>query len=404
MMSIQALRERKNALVNEARKILADMGDRVWPADIQAKYGEVDNEIERLSGQIEAMQRQLDREAAEDDVPVMNRGDLPKGQQKVMDVFAKWARGGDRAINAEEWGLIRNTMSTTTPAEGGYTVQTTVAESIADAIKTYQGMRQVAEVFTTSTGEPMQFPTTDGTAETGEIVAENTAAADADPSFGAKGLNVYMFSSKVITIPMQLLQDSKIDVLGLINKRLRDRLGRIQNTKFTVGTGTNEPLGLATALGVGKQGTTGQTTSVIYDDLVDLQESVDAGYDSGSNMKWLMHQQSRRVLRKIKDTTGRPIWTPGYESGVTKGAPDELLGRPVQINNDMPTMAASAKSISYGDHSFYKIRDALDIQLFRFNDSVYAKKGQVGFLAFMRSGGAWVDMGGAAKLYQNSAT
>jgi len=35
---------------------------------------------------------------------------------------------------------------------------------------------------------------------------------------------------------------------------------------------------------------------------------------------------------------------------------------------------------------------------------VYAKKGQVGFLAFMRSGGAWVDVGGAAKLYQNSAT
>jgi HK97 family phage major capsid protein len=403
-MSIQALRERKNSLVNDARKLLADMGDRVWPKDQQAAYDALNDDIERLNGQISAHQRELDRQAEEivlDGKP--GAGAQNSGEKKVLAIFDKWARGGDRQVQAEEWALIRNTMSTTTPSEGGFTVQTTIASTVAEAVKTFGGMRQVAEVFVTERGEPIQYPTTDGTSEIGEIVAQNTAATDLDPSFGTIGLEVYKFSSKVITLPIELLQDSNIDVLGTINARLRTRLGRIQNSKFTVGSGSNEPRGLITALATGKTGATGTATSITFDDLVDLQESIDDGYDQAM-AKWMLHQQSRRVIRKLKDTTGRPIWTPGYEGGITKGAPDELLGRPVVINNDMATMAANAKSLAYGDFSYYKVRDALDIQLYRFNDSAYAKKGQVGFLAFMRSGGNWVDAGGAAKVFVNSAT
>ena len=42
--------------------------------------------------------------------------------------------------------------------------------------------------------------------------------------------------------------------------------------------------------------------------------------------------------------------------------------------------------------------------MFRFTDSAYAKNGQVGFLAWLRSGGNLVDVGGAVKYYANSAS
>jgi HK97 family phage major capsid protein len=74
------------------------------------------------------------------------------------------------------------------------------------------------------------------------------------------------------------------------------------------------------------------------------------------------------------------------------------------VNEDVPAMAANAKSILFGDFGFYTIRDAMDIAMLRFTDSAYASKGQVGFLAFLRSGGNFVDVGGAVKYYQNSAT
>ncbi len=404
-MSIQALRERKNHLVTQCKAQLAEKGSTTWTKEDQAVYDAAIEEIGRVEKQIEAHQRQLELEAE----PVIK--DKAKGKQDDLTpearsraIMDKWMRKGENAVTAEEWAHVRNTMSTGTPSEGGYTVQTSVAKSVIEAIKTYGGMRRVAEVFATSQGNPMQYGTSNGTTEEGEIIGENQSATDQDAEFGTVGLGVYKFSSKVITVPIELLQDSEVDIEALVINRLRTRLGRIQNKKFTIGSGTNEPRGVVTALSTGKTGTTGQTTSVIYDDLVDLQESIDDGYGEAGSLQWMLHQQSRRVIRKLKDTTGRPIWTPGYEYGVTKGAPDELLGRPVVINNDMPVMAANAKSIGYGDFSFYKIRDAMDITLFRFTDSAYAKKGQVGFLAWMRSGGNWTDVGGAAKLYVNSAT
>ena len=69
----------------------------------------------------------------------------------------------------------------------------------------------------------------------------------------------------------------------------------------------------------------------------------------------------------------------------------------------MAAPGASAKSLVFGDFSKYVIRDAMDIQLFRFTDSAYTKLGQVGFLGWMRSGGNLIAVGGAVKLFINAA-
>ena len=63
-----------------------------------------------------------------------------------------------------------------------------------------------------------------------------------------------------------------------------------------------------------------------------------------------------------------------------------------------------AKSVAFGDFSYYKVRDVMDMQIFRFTDSPFTRKGQIGYLAWMRCGGNLIDVGGAIKLYQNSAS
>ncbi|HHA2558032.1 TPA: phage major capsid protein, partial [Stenotrophomonas maltophilia] len=68
-----------------------------------------------------------------------------------------------------------------------------------------------------------------------------------------------------------------------------------------------------------------------------------------------------------------------------------------------PAPAAGATSIAFGDFSYYEIRDVMAVILFRFNDSAYVKKGQVGFMAWMRSGGNLVDVGGAVKTFKHGA-
>jgi len=401
-MSIQALRERANDLARQARNIHDQHPGETWTADHTKQFDELMAKRETVLDQIKRAQQamEIDGDSAANDVGLR---ESPTPQNLRSVAFAKFLRSGEQALNDGERAAILNTMSTTTGSEGGYTVQTDVATSLVEALKAYGGMREVSQVIRTAQGNPLNYPTTDGTAETGELIAENTTATDADASFGSVALTAYKFSSKIITVPIELLQDSSVDVEAMVRARLATRIGRITNTYFTTGTGTSQPRGIVTASSAGKTGTTGQTTTVIYDDLVDLQHSVNRAYRQ--NARWMMADSSLKVIRKLKDGNDRPIFVPGYEVATPGGEPDMLLGKPITINDDMAAMAANAKSILFGDFSYYIIRDALDIQLLRFTDSAYAKKGQVAFLAWFRSGGNFIDAsGGAVKHYANSAT
>lgn len=431
MDTIQSLRERGAKLRSSAAKVLADNPAGKWNTEadaafnaITAELGDVDAQIARFESLIvKDTERKFDEIVAEADeinarnfFGVKNVHKLP--ETHPIKMFLAFTRKGERGMSAEQLTAIRNTMSTTTNAEGGFTVPSLISSQLIRIMKAYGTMRLLAEVIPTSDGKPLSYPSSDGTAEVGEIIAQNTTATSQDPTFGSVSLNVFKYSSKIVAVPIELLQDSVVDIEGLILNRLGQRLGRIANQHFTTGTGTSQPDGVIPRATVGKTGTTGQTTTIIYDDLIDLVHSVDPAYRS-SGSAFQTNDTLLRVLRKIKDTTGRPIWSPSYEGGmrvaVNDGGPggftgeeaptifDYLLGYPVFVNNDIAVPAANAKTMSFGNHRQYKIRDAMDMRLFRFEDSNYARLGQVGFLAWARMGGNLVDPN-AVKVYQHSAT
>lgn len=403
--NLQAERERRNALAKETRNLLDQHPGAEWKDEHQKKYDESIAEIEAIDAAIDRHQKMMDLTAENNMRDAI--GDATKGgkasKEQAVVLFDKWCRGGDNALNEDEWKSVRNTMSTTTDSQGGYTVPTTVAVSILDALKEYGGMRAVggAEIIRTAGGETMNFPTSDGTTEVGEIVAQNTSATSADATFGVKSLDVYKYSSKIVTVPWELLQDSSADIEGFVRNRLLVRLGRITNTHFTTGTGSSQPNGLITAASVGVTGAVAATAAITYDNLIDLEHSVDPAYRR--NARWMFSDDMLKMIRKVKDENGRPIFVPGYEQGNPGGAPDRLLNRDIIINQDIAVPAVSAVSIAFGDFSYYKIRDVMAVTLFRFTDSVYTSKGQVGFLAWMRSGGNLVDVGGAVKTFKHGA-
>ena len=400
-MSIQALREQLSHETRAAKALLDANGDRAWSKEDQAKYDAHMDKSESLQAQIKAHQRMLDADAerqfndASKDASKRGGGEI-----SALDAVALYLRHGAN-VSADQAVAIRNAMSTTTSSEGGYTVPTEVATMVIDALKAFGGMREVAQVLSSSNGQAWNYPSSDGTSEVGEIVGENAAATGADITFGSVPLVVYKYSSKKIALPWELIQDSAIDVVGFVVNRLAQRLGRITNTHHTVGTGSSQPFGLMARASSGKVGTTGQTTTVIYDDLVDLVHSVNRAYRG--NATFMMADTSLRVVRKIKDSQGRPIFNPGYETGVPGGAPDTLLGYRLTVNDDVAAMAANAKSIAFGDMKQYVIRDVMDVAVRRFDDSAFALNGQVGFCGWTRTGGNLLDTA-SVKFYQNSAT
>jgi HK97 family phage major capsid protein len=299
---------------------------------------------------------------------------------------------------------VRAAQGTTSGAVGGFTVADEAMRALEVSLLEFGGMRQVATVLRTGTGADLPIPTLNDTGNAGAILAENVAASEQALTFAQIVLQSYKYTSKYVLVSVELLQDSSINAAEVIGRALGERIGRITNEHFTTGTGSAQPNGIVTASGLGKTGASGQTATVIYDDLVDLLHSVDPAYRG--NARFMFADSTLKALKKIKipqysgDTTGMPLWQPGLAAG----QPDTILGYPFTINQSMAAMAASAKSIIFGDLSKYLIRDVRDVQLIRL-DERFAEYHQVGFLAFSRHDGDLLDAGtDPVKHYINAAS
>jgi len=413
--NVNDMRERRKVVAKQARELMDTTAGKDWSADNQVSYDNLTNEISDIDQKISNVQRLADIEAersfGDASISTSNAGDLTE-----RGLWNTWARKGEKGFTAEQVSAFSNTLSTTTTTEGGYTVPNLISSALVDSMKAYGAMRALSTVLATADGKPLSFPTSDGTAETGEWIAQNITATAADPVFGTVSLNVYKASSKIVAAPIELLQDSVVDIEAFIMGRLAQRLGRVGNTAFTVGSGSAQPDGVVPRAASGKVGTTGQTLTIIFDDLIDLMASVDPAYRA-SRCVFMAPDSLVKVLRKLKDGQNRPLWTPndlqgiqaavggsgGYSDQSTAVPYDLLMGYPLYVNNDMAAPAANAKTLLFGDFSKYIIRDAMDVQMFRFTDSAYTKLGQVGFLAWMRTGGNLIDTN-AVKYYAHSAT
>jgi HK97 family phage major capsid protein len=422
LKKINELRQKRGEVIQESRNLIDAAEARGgFTAEDEQTYDRLNSEIDRLTKDIERQERQyqLEKDAAEfrDHSGAGFQGGEQRGEQaanapvtqreEYRSVFNKFLVNGFADLNNEERSLLNQgratmearTLSAVTGAAGGFTVPQGFYNSLIETMKAFGGMRQSRHTqLRTNAGNTLPIPTVDDTSNVGAIVGESAAVGSAtDPVFGQKNLGAYKYTSKTILVPIELLQDSAFDIEAYIRKIIATRIGRITNTHFTVGTGSSQPTGVVTNATLGKTGTTGQTTSVIYDDLVDLIHSVDPAYRANSS-EFMLNDSSLKALRKLKDGQGNPIWQPG----LVQGAPDKILGYDYIINQDIATMAASAKSMLFGDFSNFFIRDVMDLAIFRIGEK-YIENGQVGFVAFSRHDSTLADTN-AIKYYQNSAS
>jgi HK97 family phage major capsid protein len=430
----QVLYDRR-AQVWEAQKALLDAtADRTLSGEEKQALERMDTELEELDYSIRAQEAAKEKRARYESVgeePVSTRSAdnphplTPDGRAGAAATrnavrasasagdfthlhdyeraFDAYLRRGASQLNSEQRSVLDRyefrDLSVGTNTAGGFTVPPGFAARITDAMKAYGGMLDVSNVIDTDSGQPLVWPTADDTGNVGAILAENTVAPIQDVTFGQKTLSAFMYTSKMVKVSYQLLNDSAFDLNAWLPEKFAARIGRALNAHFTNGTGGGtQPTGLIPGLAVGKAGATGQTVTVSGDDLIDLIHSIDPAYRNGRS-RFMMSDQSVRTVRKLKNAGGDYLWQPGLQ----QGSPDVLLGYPVTINQDMPVMAASAKSIAFGDfQSAYVIRRVQGVGVKRF-DERFADALQVGFLSFARYDGV-IDDANAAKAYQNSAT
>jgi HK97 family phage major capsid protein len=408
-MSIMELRQKRHQIAEQAREVLkqASTEGRALTADEQVKWDAMMSDVDSLRSTIDRLEKQsivdgeMDQRMEVAARQAAAAGPMAPSKGQVDAAFRSWLIGGNEGMTSEQRSIMKEYRAqSTSGSAGGYTIPEGFYAQLISGLKAYGGIREAgATILSTSSGASLPIPMVDDTGNVGAILAENTAASEQDLTFGQKVLGAYKYTSKVVLVSYELMQDSAFDMQTFLAGKLAERIGRITNTHFTTGDGSSKPYGVVTGAASGKAGATGQTTSVTFDDLVDLQFSVNRSYRN-SGARWMMADSTFKALRKLKDNEGLPIWG----TGVQNGAPDTLLGYQVVINDDVAAMAASAKSILFGDFSTYFIRDVQGVELYRIADK-YIESGQVGFVAFSRHDGVLVNAGtNPVKYYANSAT
>ena len=299
-------------------------------------------------------------------------------------------------------GVETRAMGTTSAAAGGALIPQEFYAKLFEAMKAIGGVQQSrATIVQTGSGAPMPIPLVDDTANAGALLAENTQITAQDFTFAQKTLNAYVYTSKLVLVSFQMLQDSFFPLDAWLARSLGTRVARATNAHFTTGTGTAQPEGVVTGAQSGVVAATGNTTTITYDNLVNMIHALDPAYRD--NAEWMFNDSTLKIIRQIKDSQNRPLW----QQDMALGPRPTILGYPYVINQDMAAMAANAKSILFGDFSYYLIRQVQDLRVLRL-DERYADFLQVGFFAFARTDGLTANPGGATqapiKYYQNSAT
>lgn len=368
-----------------------------WTEEDRSNWDTAEKDLTTVSGDIDRLQRSAKLEKVDYSQVVETRGDgevetpeaaSEKRAAEYAGAFGNYMRGGMEQCSMEQRALLmQNHVAGTefraqgiaTSGAGGYLVPPGFRDVLVETLKAYGGLYNISNVITTSTGNSLQWPTNNDTTNVGAILSENTQITQQDTTLGTRTIGAYVYTSLLVLVSLQLLQDSAFDLNTWLPKKLGERIGRATAAHFITGTGTGQPTGITVGVTVGKTTLAGQGTAIIYDDLIDLEHSIDPAYRNG-DVRYLMNDATLKVIRKLKDTQGRPLWVPVP----TPGFPATVNGIPYTIDQGMPVPTLNTVGILFGNFKAgYIIRQVNDVQMVRLAER-YADFLQVGFFGFSR--------------------
>lgn len=383
----EALLEERAGLYEQMQEIndAAEGEGRDLTAEEAGKYDAIEKDFDSLSKRIKRAEK------LEGNAPTLTAGrptsdaEVDERELSKREVLRseKYATALDHHIRGQEMSAeLRSTLEVGEAGEGGYTVPeswTDLYEPLLEA----GTVRGLAEVITTSSGNPLHVPKVTADAENPAIEGEGETIADDAETFGEVVLGAYKYA-QIVKASDEFVQDTMIDVASFVGRRAGFRLGRTTNGAYVKGTGEASPKGLFVGATVGKQASS--KTAITADEIIDLLYSVTAPYRRGA--VFIANDATHAIVRKFKDESKQYLWQPSVQAG----EPDMLLGYPFYADPDVnATYTEKLLVMGFGNvRQAYTIRDAGGVQV-KYLDQLYAATGQVGWRVQLRTDGDTID-------------
>ncbi len=291
----------------------------------------------------------------------------------------------------------------TTDGSGGYaipfTLDPTVIHTSNYSVNPYRAISRVISI----TGDNWQGIASTGVSAT--YAAEATEVSDGSPSFTQPAIapsRCHVF----VPFSVEIGQDwgaLQTEITSMIQEAKDD----LEASKFTTGTGTNEPYGLQ--VGGTAQTITASTATFVVADVYRTES--DLPPRSRPRAQWIANRGIYNRIRQFDTAGGAQLWTENLQRGLSNNVPTpgntgyRLLGYEANECTSYGTALASGSTIAtLGDFQKFVIVDRIGMNVeiipHLFGTVANFPTGQRGLWAMWRNGSKVVD----AKAFKSLVT
>lgn len=283
-MNLKALKEKRNTLLNELETMVSAVENetRSLSAEEVEAFDSKKAEIDKIDATITRVEEMRAREMGTEAELVEERkaSDVEK---RALDNFF---RGKD--LVGEERAMLASSNTAIMPLE----ISKTIMKKLEEQCPVLETARRFSSKGT------LRLICEDNYGSAG-LTPENTTFTDSNVTFSTIELKAFKVSSTVHAT-FELLQNSEVDLSQYLSEVIVRRLAKELNKMFIVGTGSNQPQGLAKAKNTVEY--TGAVPTI--EDFIMMNTAMHPAYLDKAC--WIVNRKTFQAMASLLDGTGRP--------------------------------------------------------------------------------------------------
>ena len=377
-MNFKALIEKRNDIVDQMSQLFgaAEAEKRALSTEEVEKFESLKAEIAKIDATLKAAEEARGFES-------MKETKKDSTEEAEVRAFEKFLR----TANIEE---LRSGETQLVDGSSGVVLPKTISRRILEAVKNISPILQKADLYMVK--GTLVFPKYSESTDhiTMAYASEFTDLAEHSGVFTTVSL-AQNLAGALVKISRSLINNADFDVVGYAITKVAEAIAKFLEGELLAGTGAS---GHMTGVLVG--GTSqaaGAATFLTADDLINVQMKVAQKYRDNANACWIMATSTLSAIRKLKDGEDRYILAPDFAAGFGY----TLLGHHVFESDAMDAIAASKKTIVFGDFKGLGVRITPEVQMQVLNEK-FATQHATGIVAWLEADSKVLDAAAIAYL------
>ncbi len=373
-LDTKELTERKNDLMTRAEEIgnKAKAEKRELTDDEMQELAEIRDDVRRIKKALRLdsdFDDLDDREIKDDNTPA---SEVPEDQKTEEEKLRAKEKQECRAFEAYVRGEILNERADVNLTKGanGAIIPTTIANRIIKKVYEISPILERSTKYNVKGNLDLPYYDQTNNAITVAYQQEFVPMSSNVGNFQSIQLTGFLAGALTL-VSRSLVNNAQFNVVDFIVDEMAYAIKRFIEGELLNGT-SGKVTGLSTLT---NSLTTGASTAITADELIQLQDSVKDEFQS--NAIWIMSSKTRTALRLLKDSMGRYL----LQDDITAPFGKVLLGKPVYVSDNMPEIGAGNTAIYYGDMKGLatKFNEEINVQVLR---EKYADQHAVGVIGW----------------------